>query len=345
MNRHLSKLIKNGEAHASVSQSTGMDSSATKETSTAPTTHLGDFAAIKKKINSSFQLLDTSLRDGGHRTNFHFKDHELTELLPLVDRSGIEYIEIGYRNGSLHFIEDLGRAGWCHQEYLLLCRSLIQNAKIAVMAHPHNVNQQDLFELKQCGVDLLRICIARGELPSALPVIKIAHSAGLNVSVNFIHISYYAPAELDNAVGLVSQYHPDMIYFADSNGSLLPDRLKEIYSRYVNHYSIPFGFHAHDNIGLAQTNALAALEAGVHYIDASLAGMGKGIGNLKTEFFAAYLHAIHIKKYNLQNILDAANYVRNELKIGHEAIEMDEFIRGITDLSTADLKAYKEKNK
>ncbi|HAT9851006.1 TPA: 4-hydroxy-2-oxovalerate aldolase, partial [Legionella pneumophila subsp. pneumophila] len=34
-------------------------------------------------------------------------------------------------------------------------------------------------------------------------------------------------------------------------------------------------------------------------------------------------------------------YVRDALKIGQEPIEMSEFIRGISDLSTADLKSYK----
>jgi 4-hydroxy 2-oxovalerate aldolase len=82
------------------------------------------------------------------------------------------------------------------------------------------------------------------------------------------------------------------------------------------------------------------MNSGAQFIDASLAGMGKGTGNLKTEFLIAYLHAINIKKYDLQAVLTAANYVREALKIGHEAIEMDEFVRGISDLSTADLKLF-----
>lgn len=291
----------------------------------------------------NIQLLDTSLRDGGHRTNFHFRDSELEGILPSLDQSGIEYIEIGYRNGSLHPIENLGRAGYCNQEYILFCSSLIKNAKLAVMTHPNNVDQNDLDELKNCGIDLLRICIAKDDFFSAIPVIAMAKNVNLHVSVNFIHISYYTNAELDLMVEEASAHNPDIIYFADSNGSLLPERIKEIYERYINNYSIHFGFHAHDNIGLAQANALAAMSAGADFIDASLAGMGKGTGNLKTEFFTAYLQAINIKKYNLHNVLTAANYVRNVLKIGHEDLEMDEFIRGITDLSTADLKIYKEK--
>ncbi|CEG55853.1 beta/alpha barrel domain-containing protein [Legionella fallonii] len=291
---------------------------------------------------TSIQLLDASLRDGGHRTNFHFSDQELEGILLPLDKTGVEYIEIGYRNGSIRPIDNLGRAGFCYKDYLHLCRSLIKKATIAVMAHPNNIDEADLIELKDAGVSLLRICIAKDGFAEAIPVIKIAKKLNLQVSINFIHMTYYTDDELDEVVEQASKYQPEMIYFADSNGSILPQRIKSIYGKYIPNYPIPFGFHAHDNIGLAHANAIAAMDSGVELIDASLAGMGKGTGNLKTEFFIAYLHAIQIKKYNLQEALTAANYVRDALHIGHEPIEMDEFVRGISDLSTADLKIFNQ---
>lgn len=292
----------------------------------------------------SISILDASLRDGGHRTNFHFKDDDLKKILVPLDNSGIEYIEIGYRNGSLHPIENIGKAGICPKDYLLYCQSLIKKAKIAVMVHPNNVTEQDLLELKNCGVKLIRICIAKNDMANAIPIIKLAKNLNLETSINVIHISYYTDNELDTLVEEICKHEPDMIYFADSNGSLFPDKIITLYQKYTSKYKISFGFHAHDNLGLAQANALAAVHSGVHFIDSSLAGMGKGTGNLKTEFFIAYLHANNIKKYNLEDVLTAANYVRDTLKIGHELIEMNEFIRGISDLSTADLKAYKSGN-
>lgn len=286
-------------------------------------------------------VLDVSFRDGGHRTNFHFKDEEVHEILTALDKSGLEYIEIGYRNGSIHPIENIGPAGLCQKEYLRFCKSNIKSARMAVMAHPKNINQGDLKELKECGVDLLRLCVIKGGIKEACPLIGMAKQQGLMVSINFIHASHYNDNELDAVVEKASSFTPDMIYFADSNGSLLPKRIDAIFQKYSQNYVIPLGFHAHDNIGLAQANVLAAMAAGAKYIDASLAGMGKGIGNLKTEFFTAYLHAIDIKKYRLDDILQAANYVRSALNIGNEPVEMDEFIRGIADLSTAQIKQRK----
>lgn len=290
----------------------------------------------------TFNLLDVSLRDGGHRTNFHFSHTQLRNILTPLDNSGIDYVEVGYRNGSLHPIANLGRAGFCDREYLDDCHSLLKHAKMAVMAHPKHINEQDIIDLQAHGVQLLRLCVSKGHLNEALPAIGFAKRHYLPVSVNFIHLSYYSDAELTKVVAEVAPYQPDMIYFADSNGSLLPDRIHSIYKTYLSRYAIPFGFHAHDNLGLAQANALAAMDAGVPFIDASLAGMGKGTGNLKTEFFTAWLHAINHKQYDLKAIVKAANYVRDTLGIGCEALSMDEFTRGITDLSTADLKAFKE---
>ncbi|KTC97740.1 4-hydroxy-2-oxovalerate aldolase [Legionella erythra] len=288
-------------------------------------------------------VLDVSLRDGGHRTNFHFSSDDLKAILTPLDHSGIEYIEVGYRNGSLHPIPGIGDAGLCPRSYLQLCQNLIQRARIAVMVHPENVARSDFVEMKACGVKLIRICVIRGGIQAACETLDRVKDTGLDVSVNFIHTSQYQESELDNVVAQAASHHPDMIYFADSNGSLMPARVSGIYKRYIPRYPIAFGYHAHDNLGLAQANTLAAIDAGVQYVDASLAGMGKGIGNLKTEFFAAYLHANQLTKYNLDDLLTASNYTRHALGIGQEAIEMDEFIRGIADLSTAQVKQHSVK--
>nr|WP_239005216.1 4-hydroxy-2-oxovalerate aldolase [Legionella sp. MW5194] len=292
---------------------------------------------------NQLKLLDVSLRDGGHRTNFHFSSDDLKAILTPLDHSGIEYIEVGYRNGSLHPIPDIGEAGLCPKSYLQLCRNCIQHADMAVMVHPENVARDDFIEMKALGVKLIRICVIRGGIKAACKTLDLIREIGLRVSVNFIHTSQYSESDLDEVVAEAATRHPDMIYFADSNGSLMPSRVSRIYERYIPRYPVAFGYHAHDNLGLAQANTLAAIDAGVEYVDASLAGMGKGIGNLKTEFFAAYLHANHIKKYNLDDLLTAANYTRRALHIGQEAIEMDEFIRGISDLSTAQVKQHSVK--
>lgn len=288
------------------------------------------------------KVLDVTLRDGGNRIDFHFKEEDLQQMLPPLDQSGIDYIEIGYRNGAIHPLPNLGIAGLCDKDYLLQCKSFIKKAAIAVMAHPKNLTSADLTELKACGVKLLRLCVTRGEIAGACSLITAAKDCGLDVSVNFIHVSQYSEDELDSAVNQAHDFAPTIIYFADSNGSLLPLNVHTIYEKYTTRYDIPFGFHAHDNIGLAQTNTLAAINAGAQYVDFSLSGMGKGIGNLRTEYFLAYLEALQVKKYKLEAVMPAANYVRRAFATMSDSIDMDEFIRGIHDLSTAEMKQVKQ---
>lgn len=288
------------------------------------------------------QVIDVTLRDGGNLTNFHFLMDHLDRILTLLDSSGIEYIEIGYRNGAIRPDASCGEAGLCAQKYLEFCQARIQHANIAVMAHASNIGEADVIELKKYGVSLLRVCVQHGRLAEAFPVICMAKQHGLQVSINVIHASYYTIEALDALVATLLPYQPDMIYFADSNGSLLPRQITEIYQRMLAQYAITFGFHAHDNLGLAQANTLAAIDAGVCYVDSSLAGMGKGLGNLRSEFFIAYLQALKIKKYHLPTVVEAANFVCQQYQRVNSVLDYDEFLRGILDLSTADLKRFKE---
>jgi 4-hydroxy 2-oxovalerate aldolase len=283
--------------------------------------------------------LDVTLRDGGNRINFAFSENDLAFILEPLDRSGVEYIEIGYRNGAIRPLPGLGPAGLCAKSYVLTCAAFIQHAKMAVMGHPENISAADLLELKRCGVSLFRVCVSRHNVEAACAVIAAGKELELQMSANIIHISQYSEALLQKTLDKLARSSPDMLYFADSNGSLLPKKVMIMYKKYGEQLGLPLGFHAHDNLGLAQANVLAAIDAGVNYIDFSLAGFGKGGGNLKAEFFGAYLHAQKIYKYNLQALLEAANYVRKTFKTESETLEMAEFVRGISDLSTAQIKA------
>lgn len=292
----------------------------------------------------AIQILDVTLRDGGYRNNFHFNQEQIRNILNALDQSGMEYIEIGYRNGSLNAIPNIGVVGLCPKHYIAFCRKLITRSKIAVMIHPKNIAYSDLLELKECGVDLVRICIAKNGYEIAVPVIEHCIALGFTVSINFTRMSRYTEEEWDHVLDKVMAHSIDMIYFADSNGSMLPSELTALYKKYIAKYEVDFGFHGHDNLGMAQANAVASVRAGVKLIDVSLSGMGKGIGNLKSEFFIAYLHALKQKKYDLDKIRLASNYVRKSLEEKSQKIELNDFLMGILDLSIDDIRALSMQN-
>src|SRR5579872_1976943 len=97
---------------------------------------------------ANLKMIDVTLRDGGHLNSFRFTDEAIYTILTALDASGIDYIEIGYRNGFIRPIENIGITGLCPNDYILRSKELIKKSKIAIMAHCKNINRNDIEELK-----------------------------------------------------------------------------------------------------------------------------------------------------------------------------------------------------
>ena len=77
---------------------------------------------------------------------------------------------------------------------------------------------------------------------------------------------------------------------SERHQAVLPvHRVKARISVLTEKLCIPVGFHAHNNLGLAIANSLAAISEGASYIDGSLRGLGAGAGNAQIEVLQAVL--------------------------------------------------------
>ena len=97
----------------------------------------------------------------------------------------------------------------------------------------------------------------------------------------------------------ICTYNINFFYFADSTGSLNPSRTKKITKTIKSYWKGDLGFHAHDNMGLAHKNLYTAIKYGVNMLDATILGMGRGPGNVKTLELLRYLNISHGCKYNV----------------------------------------------
>lgn len=282
------------------------------------------------------QLLDVTLRDGGYQTNFHFSSEIIRYVLSALDKSGIEYIEVGYKNGSFKPIANIGAAGMCSREYLEYCRKWIKRSKLTVIFHPKNIQEKDIEELKDCGVDSVRIVFPAKNQQLGFSAIELAHKYGLEVFANITRASEYSLDELGDFVSDLSAFKPRAIYLADSNGSLTPDMVVDMYSHLHKNSSVPFGFHAHDNLCLAQANAISAMSNNVEFLDTSLLGLGKGSGNLRTEGFVSFLHSKGFDQYDLCKLLEAASFIKSEIESTEQNLSVRDIILGVFDLSQDD---------
>jgi 4-hydroxy 2-oxovalerate aldolase len=97
------------------------------------------------------------------------------------------------------------------------------------------------------------------------------------------------PAVLAEQARLMESYGADCVYIVDSAGAMLPADAAARVAALKRTLRCQVGFHAHNNLGLAVGNSLAALDAGAEQIDGCLRGLGAGAGNAPTELLAAVL--------------------------------------------------------
>lgn len=81
--------------------------------------------------------------------------------------------------------------------------------------------------------------------------------------------------------------------YADTVGVLDPFTAREQLSRLRERLAIDLEFHGHNDFGMATANALAAVKAGVRYIDTTIGGLGERAGNTSLEQFARALQGLY----------------------------------------------------
>ncbi|MEQ1976906.1 3-hydroxy-3-methylglutaryl-CoA lyase, partial [Xenorhabdus sp. SGI240] len=101
--------------------------------------------------------IDVTLRDGGYLNNFNFtKEYAINHVKTLL-KGGVEWFEIGYRNGSFKPIPNIGLTGISPDSYISDIHQMVPKAKLVVIAHPHNINVHDIHAMKANGISLLRL--------------------------------------------------------------------------------------------------------------------------------------------------------------------------------------------
>lgn len=213
----------------------------------------------------------------------------------------------------LFIIKNMGVTAYGSNEYIKTLKYELPDMNLVVIAHAVNITDADIYEMAEHGVAMLRFCLSTNNVQETLRLICLAKQCGMQTSINIVRISSIDLPTLASLVSAINNYRDviDVIYFADSNGNLTPDSVRNIAKEIRCGTSIELGFHAHDNIGLAMSNSIAAVEHGASFIDASLLGMGKGIGNLKLEKLVAYLIMIGSDKYSIVPLLQMARKLRS----------------------------------
>ena len=279
--------------------------------------------------------IDVTLRDGGYRNSFEFSQSYAIEHARLSVESGTDWVEIGYRGGSINPKTSTGLTGRCDNSYIKTVADTIQPGHVGVMVHPHNLSSTDLKESFDAGAGLVRVCLSLNDLRSGFECAENAANIGYTVCVNVTRVSGVTSKKLRQIAQHSSDSGATTLYVADSNGSLNPTETANLIKTARIHGGLQVGFHAHNHLGLALANSISAINSGAVWIDSSVLGMGKGAGNLITEQCYAYLaqEAVSPYKFNIGKVTELSDYLRSHVIEANPRIDPTDILMGYFDLS------------
>lgn len=265
------------------------------------------------------KILDCTLRDGGYYTNWDFDKNLVESYFTAMNNLPIDYIEVGYRSPELSGY--YGEYFYC-PDFVLKKISQLSNKKLVIILDEKNIEVESVEELlKPCLgiVAMIRIAIDPEQLLRAIDLAKKVKSMGFEVGFNVMYMSKWKnlPEFLSNLkyVDGVADY----FYMVDSYGGVYPNDVKEIYTLVRSQMKTKIGFHGHNNLELALINTLTAIECGADMVDATITGMGRGAGNLKTELLLTALNQkedLDVDFNALSSVTDAFTQLQKEYEWG-----------------------------
>tara|TARA_R110000851_G_scaffold135045_1_gene270436 strand:- start:23974 stop:25587 length:1614 start_codon:yes stop_codon:yes gene_type:complete len=263
-------------------------------------------------------FLDCTLRDGGYYNNWDFNSDLVSEYLSAISDAGADIVELGFR--TLRKEGFRGASAFTTDDYVRslnipdsLAVGVMVNGKELVADVYQSEALTQLFPVAAVDspVSLVRIACHPYEFEAALPAAEWLKERGYRVGFNLMQVADCSENQVRELARLASSYPLDVLYFADSMGSMNPTQTTKIVKWFRSEWAGPMGIHTHDNLGLALSNSLRALDEGATWVDSTVTGMGRGPGNARTEELAI---EVSERRGQLANMVPLMALVRKHFK-------------------------------
>jgi 4-hydroxy 2-oxovalerate aldolase len=231
---------------------------------------------------------DVTLRDGNHAIRHQLTSEFVTEYCKVADTSGVWAVEVGHGNGLGASSYLVGKSFESDLNLLTAARRVLTKSKLAVHTIPGFATiNRDLKPAIECGVEVFRVATHVTEANTAEKHIEFLANQGVTVH-GVLMMSHMNSIEgLVDQANLMCKYGASAVIIMDSSGHFVPKDVTERVDALKNALPVEVGFHAHNNLGVAVSNALGAKLAGASIIDGASMGLGAGAGNAQLENIVA----------------------------------------------------------
>jgi len=267
------------------------------------------------------KVLDCTIRDGGLINNHYFTDEFVRGVYKALSKSGIDYMEFGYRSSRELFPpEEFGAWKYCDDDKI---REVIDGVeselKISIMVDAYRVKEQHFAPADESPVDMIRVATYVKYIDSAIELINKCRDLGYETTCNIMAISKEREPDLVESLKQLAKAPVDIVYVVDSFGALFCEQIEYLVKLYKEHLpGKTLGVHCHNNQQLAFSNTIEGIIHDANFVDGSLYGIGRGPGNCCLELLVGFLKN---PKFNIKPILkvlqDYLIPMRKEIEWGY----------------------------
>ena len=276
-------------------------------------------------------ISDPTLRDGNHAVAHQLGLKQIEAYCIAANNANIPIVEVGHGNGLGASSLQVGEAAVEDVPMLEMARKHLTKSKLGIHVIPGFATiKRDLEKAISIGVDVVRVASHCTEADITQRHIGFVREKGKEAYGVLMMSHMASPKLLVKEAQKMELYGAEGIIIMDSAGAYLPDEVTERIKELVDGLSIPVGFHAHNNLGMAIANSIAAVQAGAKILDGTARGFGAGAGNAQLEVLIAVLHRMGYNTgIDFYKMLDCSDIAEKEVMPGIPVIKSESIVSGL----------------
>ncbi|PVU75329.1 homocitrate synthase [Sulfolobus sp. SCGC AB-777_G06] len=260
-------------------------------------------------------ILDSTLREGEQTPGVVFTVEQRVEIAKALSDIGVTMIEAGHPAVSADIYEGIKRIVKMKKEGIITSE---------ILGHSRAV-KRDIEVAAELEVDRIAIFYGISDIhlkakhhvtkEEALKIISetvsYAKSHGAKVRFTAEDATRADYQYLLEVIKTAKDAGADRISIADTVGVLYPPKTRELFKDLTSRFpDVEFDIHAHNDLGMAVANALAAVEGGATIIHATVNGLGERVGIVPLQVVVAALkYHLGVEVVKLEKLPEVASLV------------------------------------